>query len=88
VGKQFNLGPGPELVHFEIITPGLYTVEAQTDIFIDGMLYRNGDVLRLEEGAHTVGTGGASATIRLRWGDHLYRPDIKQKGTYLAAPFY
>lgn len=88
VGKQFSLGPAPELQHFEIIAPGLYTVESQTDIFIDSSLYRNGDVVRLKEGAHTVGAGGAITTIRLRWGDHLYRPDIEQEGTYLGAPFY
>jgi hypothetical protein len=87
-GKQFNLGPGPDLVHFEIIAPGPYTVESDTDVLIDGTSYRNGDVVRLEEGAHTVGANGASATVRLRWGGHLYRPDNEPKGTYLAAPFY
>jgi len=87
VGKQFDLGPAPDLRHFEIIAPGLYTVESQTDIFIDDTLYRNADVVRLKEGAHTVGAGGIITTIRLRWGDHLYRPDIEQEGGYLGAPF-
>jgi len=88
VGKQFDPVQGNGLVYFKITAPGLYTVESQTDIFIDSKLYRNEDVVQLEEGTHTMGVNESSATVRLRWGDHLYRPDIKQKGTYLGAPFY
>lgn len=86
-GKQFKLGPAAEPQHFEIIAPGPYTVESDTDIYIDGALYRNGDVVRLEEGPHTVGTGGVATTIRLRWGDHLYRPDSVPEEANLLGPF-
>jgi len=85
-GKQFTLGPA-ELQHFEIIAPGPYTVEAETDVHIDGTLYHPGDVVRLEEGAHTVGAAGQNSTIRLRWGDHLFRPDSESAGTDFLGPF-
>jgi hypothetical protein len=87
MGKQFSLGPATELRHFEIIAPGLYTVESQTDILIDGTLYRQGDVVQLEEGAHTIESKGANATIRLRWGDHLCRPDSEPERTNLLGSF-
>lgn len=88
VGKQFNLGPATELRYFEIIAPGLYTVESKTDIIIDGILYNNGDVVRLEEGSHTIGAGGPITTIRLRWGDHLYRTDSEPEVMHLGASHY
>ena len=88
VGKQFNFSPATELQHFDIIAPGLYTVESQADNLIDGILYHNGDVVRLKEGKHNVEANGLNATVKLRWGDHLHRPDIEQKGDYLGAPFY
>lgn len=87
VGKQFSLGSAVEPRYFQIVAPGLYTVETETDILIDGTLYRQGDVVWLEEGAHTAGAGGVTATIRLRWGDHLYRPDSEPEQTNLLAPF-
>lgn len=88
VGKQFNLDPAPGECSFDIIVPGLYTVESQTGIIIDGTSYHNGDVVRLEVGHHTVGSGGPATTMNLRWGDHLYRPDIERKGIFLVAPFF
>jgi hypothetical protein len=87
VGKQFNLSPAVQQQHFEIIAPGLYTVESQTDIIIDGTSYHNGDVVRLEEGHHTIEAGRATTTIRLRGGDHLYRPDSEPEETNLLGPF-
>jgi hypothetical protein len=87
-GKQFDPGSAAEPRCFEIIAPGLYTVEAPTDVLIDGTLYRDGSVVRLQEGAHTVRAEGASTMIRLRWGDHLYRPNSEQEGTSLGAPHY
>jgi hypothetical protein len=88
VGKQFNFRTPTELQHFDIIAPGLYTVESQADVLIDGTLYHNGDVVHLKEGTHTVEANGLNATAKLSWGDHLYCPDIEQKGDYLGAPFY
>ena len=86
-GKQFNLSPPLQSQHFEIITPGPYTVESQIDISIDGISYHNGDVARLKEGTHTIRADGATTTIRLRWGDHLYRPDSEPEETNLLGPF-
>jgi hypothetical protein len=86
-GKQLDLGPAAEPQHFEIIAPGPYTVESPADISIDGTSYRNGEVVRLDEGSHTAGAGGATTTIRLRWGDHLYRPDSEPEKTNILGPF-
>jgi hypothetical protein len=86
-GKQLDVGPATEPQHFEIIAPGPYTVECDTDISIDGISYGNGDVVRLDEGSHTVRADGAITTIRLRWGDHLYRPDTEPEKRNILGPF-
>lgn len=88
VGKQFSLGPEIPLQHFEIRVPGLYTVETDADILIDGTLSRHGNVVSLEEGVHAIEVKGTKATIKLRWGDHLYRPDNELEWTTLLGPFY
>lgn len=88
VGKQFSLGPEIPLQHFEIIVPGLYTVETDTDTLIDGTLCRHGNVVSLGEGVHTIEVKGMKATIKLKWGDHLYRPDNELEWTTLLGPFY
>ncbi len=88
VGKQFNLGPERRLEHFEIVAPGPYTVEAAADIVLDGALHRQGDVVQLEEGTHTIGFKGAGSTmIRLKWGDHLYRPDSEPESSVFLGLF-
>jgi hypothetical protein len=86
-GKQFNLGPAADRRQFQIILPGPYTVESQTEVFIDGTSCRDGDVVQLEEGTHTIEAGGAAGMMRLRWGDHLYRPDSEPQETNLLGPF-
>ena len=88
VGKQFSLGPERRLEHFEIVVPGLYTVEAAAEIVVDGALHRQGDVVQLEEGTHTIEfKGGRDTMIRLKWGDHLYRPDSESESSFFLGPF-
>jgi hypothetical protein len=73
-GKQFDLKQETPAQSFEIVTPGAYTIEAAAEISIDGAVYREGDVLELGQGGHTIECRGADVTVTLRWGDHLYRP--------------
>jgi len=88
MGKEFNLRPETLSQNFEISTPGLYTVEADTEILIDGKLYHTGDVVRLEQAPHIIEATGTDVTIKLRWGDHLYRPKSEPSWTRLfLGPF-
>ncbi len=88
-GKQFSLAPDEGLQHFEIVAPGLYTVESEHDILIDGVLRHPGAAVRLEAGAHTViGTGHRETAVKLRWGNYLYQPNDEPESSELLGPFY
>jgi len=69
-GKRFP--PGEEAVAFQMGIPGTYTVEGGA-IVVDGGHYEVGDTLQLSRGGHVAG-GKRTATVTLRWGDHLHRP--------------
>jgi hypothetical protein len=69
-GKQIAAGTQEQA--FEIAIPGKYTVEGGP-IVIDGRLYPVGNVLELSRGTHSA-SGDRSASVVLRWGDHLTRP--------------
>jgi hypothetical protein len=75
-GRQFNFGSGHTFHSFDIAAAGRYTLEgeAEADVLIDGTAYHGGDVIELEEGRHTIEAQPAAGTVKLRWGDHLYRP--------------
>ena len=88
VGKQFKLGQLKELQKFEIIVPGLYTVESDANILIDNTFYCNGDVIHLDAGTHAAKANRANTTVKLRWGDHLYKPNREPKMMHLGASHY
>jgi hypothetical protein len=60
---------------FSIIIEGIYTVESDGDLLIDDNLIDSGGVLFLKKGQHTIQKIKAN-TVRLRFGDHLYRPEF------------
>lgn len=68
-GKRFRPAPGD--LAFEILIPGLYTLEAPTAVAIDGRLYQPNALLRLGPGIHRISAGGGAT---LRWGDRLAVP--------------
>jgi hypothetical protein len=71
-GKQVHLTPEAPAQSFEIVASGTYTVETAAQVRIDGRTCRDGDVLELKQGGHTI--EGTNGIMTLRWGSHLYRP--------------
>lgn len=57
---------------FAITIPGRYTLEGGSAI-IDGRLVRDGALVSLERGEHSVRVAGAGMRT-LRWGERLHRP--------------
>ena len=74
VGKQFEFDRENEEQQFKIEVPGLYTLEGNQNVSIDGLLVRAGDVIKLETGQHSIDNRGCIGKIILRWGDYLYKP--------------
>ncbi len=74
LGKHFAFANGNLWKEFEIVTEGLYTIESEAAVFLDGTLYKNGMVVELSRGKHIVEMGPTRSTVILRWGANLYRP--------------
>ncbi|RDC60498.1 hypothetical protein HME9302_01706 [Alteripontixanthobacter maritimus] len=66
-GKTLQAASG----QFDVVIPGIYTLECNGMRMIDGRNRNCGATFRLGRGNHEW-TGGEAT---LRWGDHLYRPD-------------
>jgi hypothetical protein len=65
-----------EPLSFELLIAGLYTVEANGPVEIDGALRQPGDVIELAQGRHTFRAPNESARrVILRWGASLRRPE-------------
>ena len=62
---------------FEILIPGVYTVESNGPVTIDGRLFEPGSRVMLGAWQHEARSHDAGVLeARLRWGDHLRRPSV------------
>ncbi len=77
VGRRFEFKREYESYKFSIIVPGVYTVEGNENVLIDGKLIHAGDTVELKTGTHTIRNQGTPGLTKLLWGDHLYRPSEK-----------
>lgn len=59
---------------FSILTPGVYTLESQGSIRIDGRAFNPGDAVHLTRSSH-IASSPVATEVTLRWGKRLYRPD-------------
>jgi hypothetical protein len=71
-GKRIAMSPGARQ-EIEIMIGGPYTVEFDSPVIIDGVLYDHGSVIQLPPGNYMV-EADQSGVLVLRWGRHLYRP--------------
>jgi hypothetical protein len=69
---RFEEGEAPRAV--EILVPGTYTIEGAA-LSIDGKTLPPGSKVYLNKGAHIMGAESTAATVVLRWGHDLHRPD-------------
>ena len=74
VGKRFEFKSENEKQKFKIDVPGIYTLEGNQNVLIDGSLIRAGDIITLETGQHIIRNEETIGVISLKWGDHLYQP--------------
>jgi len=74
-GKTFELEAPAKPQFFEVLIPGVYTLEAAAAVSIDGKTYRPGDPVRLDQTTHEIAATGGAMRALLRWGEGLYKPD-------------
>jgi hypothetical protein len=88
VGRRFEFKRNYESYKFSIAVPGVYTVEGDKSVMIDSKLIQAGDTIDLKTGTHTITNQETSGLIKLRWGDHLYRPSEKPMSIHsFIGPF-
>lgn len=75
-GKELALPAAPAALEFEILSSGVYTLEAAGPVVLDGSPIEPGRSVTLASGPHTIAATGDVAFARLRWGDRLYRPSF------------
>jgi hypothetical protein len=73
-GKQFRFDSAKMSERFEILVSGLYTYEGDAPARINGVPYKDGDVIYLQKGAYNIAPQKNPAHIALRWGNHIYKP--------------
>jgi hypothetical protein len=83
-GKRLTVTTEP--TNFQMLIAGQYTLEAEVPVSIDGNLYHPGEVVRLGSGEHRA-ESAQGRTFTLRWGDHLYRPDVPSPRSGLFDDF-
>ena len=71
---------------FEIKLPGIYTIEADFPVIIDGKTYSRGDTLVLERKATDI-VSDLTQVVTLRWGDNLYKPSFQPSQKPLFSRF-
>ena len=70
-GKNLSIGNMSQ--SFEIMIPGVYTLEATQPVMINGIEYLSDQTLELLRGSHVV-QAKHEGRVTLRWGVDLYRP--------------
>lgn len=70
-GKQLNISR--DETKFKILTPGVYTIESDNNLKINGQSYKAGETVELGRATHII-TSNTPQSIKLRWGDNLLRP--------------
>ncbi|HSV43835.1 MAG TPA: hypothetical protein VLJ10_04695 [Candidatus Bathyarchaeia archaeon] len=73
---------------FSIDIPGVYTLEANGPVMIDGEMFAPGSFVLLSAGTHVIKVDQAPVSISLRIGKNLYRPSVKPLTGPLFQGFY
>ena len=74
-GKIFNFSPDKEIQGFEILIPGIYTVEGANTIIVNNVQYEPGSTIYLENKKHWIKPTQKNMSVLLRWGENLHRPE-------------
>jgi hypothetical protein len=74
-GKIFEFNNITLIKEFEILIPGVYTIESEYLVTIDDLNYVPGSTINLARGLHKI-TSLLSNHVLLRFGNNLYKPNL------------
>lgn len=90
-GKHFIFNSKSKYREFEILIPGIYTIESAENVLINGVYYKNGDIINLRNGKYSISPQKTPSETTIRWGNNLYKPDYDpslQPVFFGYYPFY
>jgi hypothetical protein len=87
-GKHFYFNSKKRIQTFEILIPGIYTLEADGKVMINGVAYEPGSKIMLERMTYTIEPQETPMTITLRWGNNLYKPLYEPSGQPIFLGYY
>ena len=73
-GKRFHFSEGEKRKAFEMLIPGVYTLESDGEVWIDGIRHLPGAKISLESGNHEITPRGTPMVASIRWGEDLFQP--------------
>ena len=86
-GKQFYLEEDGAEEQFSLLIEGIYTLEGESEVFIDNTLIKPGKTVDLLVGSHAIKAKDNKGSYTLRWGDKLYRPKTQPQAKAIFNGF-
>jgi len=83
-GKRLTSKAENVVVRIEL--PGIYTIESETEVLIDGLAYSAMRPIYLKKGDHIIDLK-ENDVLTLRWGDGLYLPEFEPLGEMVFRGF-
>jgi hypothetical protein len=88
-GKQFYFDSTKRSQIIEkLFIPGIYTLEADDKVMINGVVYEPGSKIKFERMTYTIEPLKLPMTITLRWGNDLYKPTFEPATQPLFLGYY
>ena len=87
-GKHFDFDSTKKFQTIEILIPGIYTLESDGEVSINGVVYRPESKINLEQMTYTIVPLKIPLKVTLRWGRDLYKPTQKPSTQPIFLGYY
>ena len=75
LGKNFIFNSFSDAHYFEILVDGIYTIESNKSILIDGKIFSPGSIINLDIGYHFIAPLELFTIAKIRWGPNIGKVD-------------
>ncbi len=87
-GKDIYFGHKNKRQTFEILIPGVYTIEAKGNVRINNIVYPPGSQIEFEKKEYTIDSAETPTRVMIRWGKKLYRPPDNPSSQLVFSGYY
>jgi hypothetical protein len=87
-GKHFDFDSTKKSKTIKILIPGIYTLESDGEVSINGVVYGSGSKINLEQMTYKIVPLKIPLEVTLRWGKDLYKPPRKPSKQPIFLGYY